>query len=256
MSIYQDYEKLIENQLDLPIESMNFKSQPDYMKILEHVSPQQGRQYLQNTINHFNTSFNQLKDHLIVLCKRIDSVGKPNKCQYTGFTETSPTNLRYIYQAILILKEYKKSKLKNIIEIGAGSGGLCFFIQNIAKLYGIKINSYIIMDLPVVERLIHRIKLFYGTDIMDREDVVNKSFLISNYALGELTVEIKQEYYTNVIWPYCLSGFIIWNTDTTPPFDEEEYKLTYRDEVPKTGKHNRIIVFEKKLKTWFKKFIV
>ena len=54
---------------------------------------------------------------------------EPLKYNYKDFGTCSPTNLRYIYQSMLILKFMKEKLLNNVnvIEIGGGYGGLCFF---------------------------------------------------------------------------------------------------------------------------------
>ena len=64
---------------------------------------------------------------------------------------------------MLILKYIKEFDLKdlNIIEIGGGYGGLCYYLKNIAELYNINISSYTIFDLEFVNNLQNNFKSFH-----------------------------------------------------------------------------------------------
>ena len=89
------------------------------------------------------------KNYLIELCFLNDLYGKTIKAKFDDFTQCSPSNLRYILHSLLVLDYMKKISLNNInvVEIGGGYGGLAFFINKIAPLVGVEIDSYIVFDL-------------------------------------------------------------------------------------------------------------
>ena len=147
--MYKKYQEKIKTQLALKPEEWDFKNNKDYNFILEHVCNSQGDQYLNVIKKKFKTFYESNFDTLKNICNLNDKYGKTIKYKYNNFTTCSPTNLRYMLHSLLILEDMKKHKLNNIdiIEIGCGYGGLCFFIHKIAPLYEININSYTIFDL-------------------------------------------------------------------------------------------------------------
>ena len=131
----------------------------------------------------------------------------------------SPSNLRYLLHSLLILEDMKKYKLNNvdIIEIGGGYGGLCFFIHSIAQLYEININSYTIFDLLEPSLLQEKYLNVLNIEKVDFcqldnfNNLKNNSFLISNYAFSEISKELQTEYIEKIINPYTTFGFLTWN---------------------------------------------
>jgi len=166
----------------------------------------------------------------------------------------SPTNLRYILHSLLILEDMKKYKLNNvdIIEIGGGYGGLCFFIHNIAPLYEIKINSYTIFDLSEVsllqEKYLNELNIkkvcFYQLDNFN--NLKNNSFLISNYAFSEISMSIQNEYSKKIINPYTNFGFITWNAITVYNFVENNI-IEKEKEYPIKGYFNYFVRYYPKV---------
>lgn len=239
--VYYKYQEAIKTQLTLNPEEWNFKNNRNYMQILEHVGPSQGQQYLNIIKEKFKTLYESNFDTLKKICELNDKYGKTNKHQYKNFMTCSPTNLRYILQTLLILEDMKKYKLNNvdIIEIGGGYGGLCFFMYNLAALYEININSYTIFDLLEASRLQEKylnalnIKNVQLCQLDSFNNLKNNSFLISNYAFSEITKELQIKYIEKIINPYTIFGFLAWNM--IPVYDfvknsiiekEQEYPLT------------------------------
>merc|ERR1711991_743560 len=132
----------------------------------------------------------------------------------------SPTNLRYILHCLLILEEMKKNKLNyvDIIEIGGGYGGLCFFIHRIAKIYEININSYTIFDLLEASLLQEKylntlnVKNTYFCQLDNFANLKSNSYLVSTYAFSEIPISIQEEYSKKILNPYTNFGFIAWNS--------------------------------------------
>ncbi len=80
-----------------------------------------------------------IKNILLNSGTQITYMAPPCKVLYKNFTGCSPTNLRYILHGLLILSYIKTIGLTstNIVEIGGGYDGLCFYIYNMAKLFDI-----------------------------------------------------------------------------------------------------------------------
>ena len=249
MSIYKRYTDFIrETQLKLQPEKWNFKKCDSYTYMLEHVNFDQGKQYLNVIKNKFNEFYKNNLEFLKKLCNLNDKYGKTNKHPFEDFMACSPTNLRYILLSLLILEDMKKYKLNNIdiIEIGGGYGGLCFFIHNIAPLYEININSYTIFDLLEASLLQERylnalnIKKTYFYQLDNFHNLKNNSFLISTYAFSEIPMSIQKEYSEKIINPKTNFGFIAWND--IPVYNFVENRIIEKEkEYPLTGKHNNYV---------------
>ena len=122
----------------------------------------------------------------------------------------------------MILNYFKELNLNevDIIEIGGGNGGLCFYLYNISKCFNIKINSYSIFDLEIVSKLQKKVldKLLVGESInfmtlgnYEEDKLKTKSFLIINYAYDEISSSFKTQYKEKIIYKYCQNGFITYN---------------------------------------------
>jgi hypothetical protein len=106
----------------------------------------------------------------------------------------------------------------NIIEIGGGYGGLAFYIKNIAPLFGVKVSSYTIFDLPAATMLQKKYLAAHGMDVqvavldsVESAQLHKNSFLISNYAFSEIEMNLQNQYTEKVLNPYVSHGFLAWN---------------------------------------------
>ena len=251
MSIYKRYTDFIKDtQLVLQPEDWTFKSCSNYTYMLEHVNSKQGGDCLDIIKNRFNIFYKNNLEFLIEICNLNDKYGKTNKHQYENFTTCSPTNLRYILHSLLILEDMKKYKLNNIdiIEIGGGYGGLSFFIHNIAPLYEININSYIIFDLLEASLLQEKylnalnIKNVHFNQLDNVDNLKNNSFLISTYAFSEIPMSIQKDYSEKILNPYTNFGFIAWNNIPVYNFVENSI-IEYEREYPLTGPYNYYVKY-------------
>lgn len=241
-SSYYDYVSKITAESDLS----SFKSNEIYRGMLEHVSFEQGVEYLKLIRNT-----TPLTEEVIVnYCKENDRIGNCIKYDY-GFINTSPTNLRYLFHSHLILKHISSLKLENlnIVEVGGGYGGLCLAISQLGKYYNVTINNYNIIDLPVITTLqrkyleshtlnftINTYNAFnYGEEITSN----NNTFLISNYCFSEIDSE-RQSKYIQILFPKIQHGFIAWNHIPVYNFG---FKYDVEDEYPLTGQFNKYVYF-------------
>lgn len=227
---YNDYANTIRNNLLLDPNDWYFKSDPAYTAILEHVSQDVGNRYFSEIKERFSSYYNNNKQLLIELCLKNDLYGKTNKSIFNDFSICSATNLRYILHSFLILEYIQSIQLNslNIIEIGGGYGGLCFFLKNISPLFDISINTYTIFDLKEASDLqnlyLNNLKISnYSTQQLNNMGSIQKnSFLISNYCFSEISPTIQNEYIDKLIKPYISNGFILWNFIKVYPFIDKK----------------------------------
>jgi hypothetical protein len=228
-----------------------FKSNPNYTGVLEHVKPIHGMEYLGKISTIYNSFFNAKREFLIDLCYKNDKFGKTVKHNYENFAVCSPTNLRYIFQSLLIIDYIKSEMLNNmnIIEIGGGYGGLAFYLKHIAPLFGVKITSYTMFDLPEACELQKRYLLEHGMDVqtanihdMNSVKLMKNSFLISNYAFTEIDMWLQNKYTTEVLNPYTSHGFLTWNI--IPIYEFVQGKIiSFECEFPLTSTFNYYVTY-------------
>jgi len=248
--MFEDYTNCIESFVETDVNEWSFKSNPTYCYILEHVTEALGVLYLHEITNRFGELYNNNKQLFIDLCKKNDTYGKTIQYDYEGFTICSPTNLRYILHAILILTYMKDCNLSHVdvIEIGGGYGGLCFYIFNISSLFGINIKSYSMFDLKAPMKLQQKylnhldIKNVNFLDIKNIKHLKQNSFLISNYAFSEISTDLRNEYTMHVINPFTSHGFLVWNWIDVYSFIDGKH-ITIEPEYPSWRKQNKYLRF-------------
>lgn len=223
----------------------DFKSSSIFQGILEHVSLEQGNEYL-----YYIKKITELTDEDIKqYCELNDKYGGGNKYDF-GFMTASPSSLRYILHSHLIFKHIQSLNLNNvdIVEVGGGYGGLCLAINYFSKAYSINIKSYTIIDLPSLIRLqnmylsAHELNfpVSYLSALNHGKDITVKNlFLISNYCFSEISNE-NQIGYINNLFPNVSNGFMVWNHI---PLYDFGFKIHSEIEYPLTGSINKYIYF-------------
>jgi putative sugar O-methyltransferase len=152
--MYEEYIDFLKSNDFTNLENNNFKSNHHYVGVLEHVTYDLGVKYLkliETEFTHINYK------NIIGFIEINDKYGKPNKQNFIYKENNilcSPTSLRYIYHALIILDHYKNTNCENIVEVGCGYGGLCLAINYFSKLNNIFIKNYNLVDLPEVLNLI------------------------------------------------------------------------------------------------------
>jgi len=240
MSIYSTYS----NYVDTLVSTGNlstFKTNPNYTYMLEHVNYSQGLQYLNLLKNIFT-----LND-IVTFCNMNDSVGNPEMFSYPNLL-CSPSSLRYLYHAHLILTHYKNYNLTDIVEIGGGYGGLYLAINFLHKNYHVNIRSYTIIDLPSISKFQRLYTSKFNTTISLNclestnfgNDINNSNmFFISCYSFSEIPSNL-QEQYIKTLFPKISHGFIAWNNI---PLYNFGFTYTEEQENPKTGPMNKYVRF-------------
>ena len=93
-----------------------FKNHPAYTHVLEHVSYEEGQQYLKEIEIDYLDKLQEIKQN--------DAIGKPQTYEYPSIGNISPTTIRYIKNTSDIINKFGTS-FDSIVEIGGGYGGLC-----------------------------------------------------------------------------------------------------------------------------------
>lgn len=238
---YNEYLQTIRNNLCLNENDWYFKSNNHYRAILEHVSYEQGLEYLHIIQSEFENIFTEHKYLLIELCYLNDKYGQTNKCNFQGFCECSPTNLRYIYHALLNLQYLNNLDKKDvdIIEIGGGYGGLCFYMHRLAKVFNINIKSYHIFDLEEATELQEKylrlldVNNFSCGNLEAGYNLKPFSYLISNYAFSEFSINVQKLYIDAIISKYISNGLLVWNTISPYKFIDKD--IIIQTERPMTS---------------------
>jgi len=248
--MYSEYQNNVKSLLQM--QNFNFKSDRTYNAILEHVSYEQGNNYISLIIQFVNDRFKEITfENINDYLQMNDTFGDPKKELFMYKDKQiicSPTSLRYVFHSLLILNYMKTTTTTKIVEVGCGYGGLFLAIDHFSKILNIVIDRYYFIDLPEICGLIqHYIELHkmnvginysihsaynYGLDIID-----NDLFFISNYCFTEID-EIHRNRYIINLFPKISNGFITWQTIFNVPIEnvniigkdikyvEEEYPQT------------------------------
>lgn len=229
----------------------DFRRNYIYNRILEHLSKEQGKEYLDVILS--NKSFaNEINWNNII---ENDIVGKPRKYKYIiGKQKYSiaPTTIRYakVLQDLLCIFDVKN--VDNIVEIGVGYGGQCRVLME-----NLNTKRYALYDLPEVLKLSKRylsnfkidgeVQYIDGTTEFSEQQC---DLLISNYAFSELTRTVQKVYLDKLI-KNAKAGYITWNALSYKELDGYSVQeLLERipgarviDEIPLTAEGNCIIVW-------------
>ena len=223
----------------------NFRRNKVYNEILEHVSEQQGGEYL-DLIKKDADIFSTMDTF-----KENDKYGNPRVFHYPSIGTISPTTLRYIKVLADLKALFGTMDNLNIVEIGAGYGGQCRIISSYFKP-----DTYCLIDIKPALMLAKKFldqytihsSLIYKT--MDELQDKEYDLLISNYAFTELPRSLQDIYLEKSILCSRM-GYITYNEITPPKFKsyrkEELINIIphseIREEVPLTDPKNCIIVW-------------
>lgn len=168
-----------------------FRREPVYVQTLEHVTEQQGREYLRiirRDSPHLLTEF-------LELCRANDRFGSPTTCEYPGIGAISPVTLRYLKVLSDLERHFGDLTDKRVIEIGVGYGGQCSLV-----LRRWRVRSYVLVDLEpalaLARRYLTALGVENGLDFKPPNFLVARDhdLCISNYAFSELARDIQDRY--------------------------------------------------------------
>ena len=188
----------------------NFKSNPKYKTILEHVLKDQGQAYL-NICNDMNED--AVRENIEAF-KENDKIGNPELYPYPGLEGTvSPTTLRYMKNTFEMALMLDGAEISKVVEVGGGYGGLCRVLSKVCEF-----DEYILIDLPEVSAL-QRKYLDQFPDLKDKvkcipttelAEITDVDLFISNYALSECDLESQMAYFQCIV-QHAKYAYIIYN---------------------------------------------
>tara|TARA_Y100000310_G_C20698691_1_gene827711 strand:+ start:4875 stop:5738 length:864 start_codon:yes stop_codon:yes gene_type:complete len=194
-----------------------FKQNPNYTYELEHTSPPLGEHYITLLKKEHEEDIKKINWDNVRLN---DKYGGTNKYQFSklepycgkdfGF---SPTTIGYLYLALRMVNSLKEKDIKevDVFEIGCGYGGQCFLFNIVADFLEVTVNSYNLVDLkyPILLQkkylslAMPRNKKFrfWPCDEynMWKGETGNVDYVISNYALSEMSSEWGERYIESII---------------------------------------------------------
>jgi len=193
----------------------NFKEQTAYGYILEHVPADLGAKYLDNVQNHNLDLLKGIKKFYINDKLGSPSIQKYRLDEFKGEIITiSPTTARYIKVLSDLKSLYGSLDDMNIVEIGAGYGGMPLVMSK-----EFKFKNYYDVDLHGPAELAkkycvdkHEMDNFHvlTPDQIDELKDVEIDLVISNYAFSECNYE-AQDIYIDKILSKAKRGYITHN---------------------------------------------
>lgn len=221
----------------------NFKSNPIYNMILEHVDYNLGLAYY----NEFKEN-QDLVDNLDKF-KINDKFGNTYKTNFP-FGIFSPSTMRYV-KTLNDLLSFRIED-SNIIEIGGGYGGQCAIIKS-----HVNIKSYSIVDITgpikLTEKYLTKLGMNENVSFIDANDEFSfensYDLIISNYAISECNIEV-QKYYIENILSKSKQGYILHNqfygyslNEFISILKDMNKNIECTQEVPLSGTKNMLITW-------------
>ena len=230
----------------LPTKDLSsFKSAPQYRGMLEHVDAAIGAQYL-DEIKKAPIPLEKAKE----FCELNDRIGSTIKSSYE-IGDVSPSSLRYVFHAHLILTHFREKsggEPIDIVEVGGGYGGLALAVSFFCADYGVRVKSYSIVDLPTISEF-QRLYLeqhslafpvyHYPSTSFGGHIEKDSLYLISNYCFSELSEGLRNQY-QDILFSKVIHGFMAWNHIPLYDFGKD---YMFEEEYPKTGYYNKYVRF-------------
>ena len=231
-----------------------FRSNPHYNGVLEHLSKETGDQYL---------ALIEDKDILEILreSQAADTVGAPVTFDFLG-SKLSATTVRYAK----VLQDLKRmfphlDDFRSIAEIGIGYGGQARIISEYCKLKRTALDRYTFVDILPVTILAHsyldNFNIYPACEYATKSQIGRDrrwDLAISNYAFSEFDRDLQVEYFEKVL-AKSSNGYLIMNTGLEGHHWQDSGVFTAREllkrlpnaviisEVPSTASTNYVIVY-------------
>lgn len=222
-SIYGWYRQAIRVAIQQRPEDWTFKSDEGYRQVLEHVSEEQGKAFLDWVAT---TEPNLDWDLVVRLATLNDSFGKPIQAEFPGLGTFSPSNWRYLCHALKAWRHINSLGLDefDIIELGGGYGGLALFVRGLAHGRDVRLGNYTMVDLPEAAELQGQFAAACGirahvANGLDSDSLIwalgdgargPTKVVVSAYAFSEFDQETR-DWYVDGLIRHCEHGLIVWN---------------------------------------------
>lgn len=221
---YVTYESILYSQVSQGKDSWNFLQDRNTMGVFG-VGADCGRIYDKAIIEEYEDYFIDL----VNISEReefskLNTLGNPEVINSFLFDRISPNNLRYCYHAIKVLEDIvrkNESKPIQILEIGAGYGGLAVWLHLLAPRFNVEIKKYTTCDLPGATLMQKKYTSEFGISIEAlhtnfrawRPEGDCYVYCVSCYGVSQLS-EYYQKLYTDHLISKCNGGFMVWNNWT------------------------------------------
>jgi hypothetical protein len=237
------YVKFIKSVNVEEIINMNFKSSPDFTHVMDNVSKSQGEQYMKCIEEEFpDITYDDLRNFI----NMNDKYGNAKKVIYEKqgkLLYSNPSNMRYIYFALLILTDYKSCTGGDMVEIGSGYGGLFLAINYFSKRLDIVVGNVFLVDLPEVNVITAKYLSIHASSItipyelvsannLNWKNVVTRPYLVSNYCFTEIDDCFRTDYVAR-LFPQIHHGFLAWQTCMSPRMDASNVAIIINKHVSK-----------------------
>ena len=190
----------------------NFRRYSSFVMIVEHVPVELAEKYLLN-ISKNNP---ELLEQMAEFSNANDLFGNPFLASWDSFgiSHVSPTTIRYVKVLSDLTTLYGDLSGFNIVEIGAGYGGLCNIIhkkQKFARYYDVDLPEPLALSSLYCKRLGIDNFNVVQIDSLEKLEDVEIDLVISNYAFSECNYE-TQDIYIDKILSKAKRGYITHNT--------------------------------------------
>lgn len=228
-SNYTEYRAAVAEAIVQSPQEWTFKSDPRYQRILEHVTPEQGAEFLALVEEEFP---DLCHDVLFIEMVKVtiglnDQYGSPVRApSFNGRVECSPSNFRYLYHALRIWQHLEQLGLVDVhfVEVGGGYGGLALYLFALKGFFAPSLGTYTIIDLPEVAKLQAQyirahgwrgVRAVNGLDpaAIDHalwDTTKDTRYFVSCYAFSEFDAETRA-WYEHRVARRCQHGFLLWN---------------------------------------------
>jgi putative sugar O-methyltransferase len=229
---------------------LNFKRNKNYRAVLEHVSYEEGREYLE-ILRSEAPDFAENVDRFLIN----DIVGNPVRFFYEGAGLVSPTTFRYLKVASDLRQLFGDLNGVQVGEIGVGYGGQLLILDQIFEF-----RRYDLYDLPPVLRLTsrylesHLLNSSYRTTTLNQcGSDISYDLVLSNYAFSELPAKLASKYVEKVL-SKARRAYLTMNSGrgtcwrNRGKLSIEDYRnllpaFEIKEERPLTGADNYILVW-------------
>lgn len=230
----------------------NFKKDPSYIKILEHLTFEDGIRLLDLIQKKYPEILNEID-----LFKINDKLGGGKVYEYPNIGMISPSTLRYVKVAAELKKFFGSLDNKEILEIGGGYGGQALILSQLFQ-----VSSYQLIDLKAPLELqsayLDAFNIKNKVIQVDQLDEVEGfDLFISNYAFSECTKSVQKMYLSKVI-SKAKCGYVICNQisqlNGIESYSQKEliknlenlgFEVSIYAEEPQTFSGNYLLIFTK-----------
>lgn len=234
-----------------------FRHNQHYRRILEHVTYEQGKLYIEE--------IKRLEPELLDPKWRwLESVGTPLLYNYPEIGTISPTTLRYLKVAAELRQMFGSLDNQHVVEVGGGYGGQARILKMLHPSL-----KYSIIDLedvlPLIKRFLGVFRIDAEIGKVGRADTavellasegpewatafrIDGDLFLSNYAVTECVPELHRRYLKSVA-SFMPCGYITGNAQEAATFSilEESFDsddvLRRLDETPQLVADNFVCVW-------------